>query len=85
MTAADITITNIINATSGNGIQFEIFVRGMGGDSVLSQQQLLTALRVRPPSLLEIKVYLVNYCVVLVLVYMWKTLSIPHERARYIF
>ena len=48
MTAADITISSIINATSGNGILFYVFVRGMGGDSVLSQQQLLAALRVRP-------------------------------------
>ena len=48
VTAADITITNIINATSGNGIEFYVFVRGMGGDRILSQQNLLAALRVRP-------------------------------------
>ena len=47
VTDADVVITNITMATSGNGIQFYLHVLGQGGNTVLAVEQLLAALNVR--------------------------------------
>ena len=47
VTDADIIITNVTMATSGNGIQFYIYVLGQGRNAVLSVEQLQAALNVR--------------------------------------
>ena len=47
VTDADVVITNITMATSGNGIQFYLHVLGQGGNTLLAVEQLLAALNVR--------------------------------------
>ena len=47
VTDADVIITNVTMATSGNGIQFYLYVLGQGRNAVLAGEQLQTALNVR--------------------------------------
>ena len=47
VTDADVIITSITMATSGNGIQFYLRILGQGGNTVLAVEELLAALNVR--------------------------------------